>query len=152
MKHSKDEERKKVVGAILSELQQHPLVIVEGRHDVATLRQLQIHAQTYERVMRSGLPLPEHAILFMDNDRRGMEKAQRTGSLLKENGVKVDDFTGTRLLKILGVPHVEEILQPIKQAQEKATNRKATRKTIGEIYGENIFGHSKVHGGNEVLD
>lgn len=150
MKHSKDEERLKAVESIIAELQQQPLVVVEGRHDVETLRQLQIRAQTYERVMRSGLPLPERAALLTDNDRRGQQKAELAGSMLRENGVKVDDFTGTRLLKILGVPHVESILQPIREAQDRATNRKTTRKQIGEIYGENILGHSKVHGRGKV--
>jgi len=102
-------------------------VVVEGIHDVSALRKLGIHAYTYEKVMRTSSGLPERALILTDNDRRGMEKAERLNGYLGEMGVSVDSTTGTRLLKMLNSTHVEDILKPVAQALEMEQNESKTR-------------------------
>ncbi len=148
MKHAKDETRRKTAESMLSEMRK-VYVVVEGKHDVAALKHLMVYAHTYEEAMRSGLPLPERVLIFTDNDRRGIEKAEKLSSFFTENGAIVDGTTGTRLLKILNSVHVEDILQPIAQVMER---EKQKQKRIGELNGENLFGYSKVYGRGKVLD
>ena len=150
LRHEKDVEKRKAIESILSEMR-NSYVVVEGRHDIAALEQLRIRANTYEKAMRSGLPLPEHVILFMDDDRRVAEKAERLGAHLAGNGASIDERSGTRLLRMLNTVHVQDMLQPISQALEIGEKTREKTRKIGELNGKNIFGHSKVHGGGKVL-
>lgn len=150
LKHNRDETRRKTIESMLSEMR-NANVVVEGIHDVAALEHLRIRAHTYEKAMRSGLPLPGHVILFMDDDRRGSERAERLGAFFAEKGFSVDEKTGTRLLRLLNTAHVEDMLQPLAHALEAGRKAREETRKIGELNGENLFGHSKVHGGGKVL-
>lgn len=149
MKHSSTEhKRQKSLNGVLSTLSES-FVVVEGRHDVAALRSLGIASHTYEQTMRSRARLPEIVHILTDGDRRGMEKAERLTSYLIERGVRPDLRTGTRLLKMVGAKHIEEIVQPV---QQRLQTEDENNKTKGDRYGENLFGYSKIHGRGKVLD
>ncbi len=93
-------------------------VVVEGKHDINTLKRLGISAHTYESVMRSVSIPNQKVIILMDLDRRGMEKAERISTELSSGPVPVDTTTGRSFLKMLNTVHVEGVLTPIEQLFE----------------------------------
>ncbi len=113
--HSKKEvNTKKLLEELLFSLKSS-FVVVEGKHDVLTLKKIGIKSHTYESVIRSKTLPSEQVLLFFDKDRRGKEREERLSYFLQSQNVKVDNATGKYLLNILKTVHVEGILSPIER-------------------------------------
>ena len=119
-------------------------VIVEGAHDVRTLRLLGINAVPYpglsavlERKTRGKF------YVMTDNDRGGEEKRSKIVSMLLEtnSGSAIDEVTGRRMLNMLNVTCVEQVYGPVQEALEKGN---------GDYFGKDIPGYCKVHGSGKV--
>ena len=126
-------------------------VIAEGIHDVRALRLFGVDALTYPRfAARAKFMNFRRAYILTDCDRGGDEKRQKIISALLESqpGCIIDESLGRRMLHMLGVTSVEQIHGPVEELLAKG-KQNIQNKGI-DLNGENIFGHSKVHGSGEV--
>ncbi|VVB76772.1 Uncharacterised protein [uncultured archaeon] len=156
----KDYARAKRTTGILETLK-NGTVIVEGKHDIRALRPLGIEALTYSQLYTSLPSASKTVYVLTDADKGGEEKKQKIMAMLLEsgNGYVIDDSLGKRLLRTLNSTCVEQVLGPITEIMETVTDgkrieerreKRIENKNRSESYGENIFGHSKIHGGCEV--
>ncbi len=117
------------------------VAIVEGKHDVAVLERLGVHALVYSAV-ESGKSAPEKGktiYILTDNDKGGDEKRERLKSALlaMDIGHAINEELGRKLLQMLGATSIEQIYGPAMEIleEEKSDN-----------HGKNISRHSKIYG------
>ena len=91
------------------------IVIVEGKHDVDTLRRLGISSIPYGKFMSTNMYTHEFQTektfyLMMDADKGGEDKGQKILSLLTgfDNYVVYNTELGRSFLKLLGITSVEQ--------------------------------------------
>ncbi len=133
---SKLENTRKSLEQIIKAMQEeNVMVIVEGQHDVNAIGKAvedlyligrlksntHINTITFDRLLYNHIDFSgKKIIIAMDSDRKGKEKKEKAISLIREKcpEAKIDDTTGERLLKILGVNCIEGINGPIKELEE----------------------------------
>jgi len=117
----KDYLRAKRIAGILGTLREGT-VIVEGVHDIRTLKRLGIDALTYSQVCASALPDALAPVYILtDNDKGGEDKKRKLMALLLESDKPyvIDDALGKRLLKMTNSTSVEQVYGPIENAMGK---------------------------------
>jgi 5S rRNA maturation endonuclease (ribonuclease M5) len=125
----KDYSRAKQISNILETLSKGT-VIVEGAHDLKTLKRLGIDALTYSQLSSSGLPSADVPVyLMMDDDKGGEEKEGKIKAMLLESGrpYVIDDTLGKRLLGMTNSTSVEQIYRPIEDAKAKGMGAEKIR-------------------------
>ncbi len=111
-----DADRQKVLDKTLQALS-GKVVFVEGKHDVAALQELDVHA---EFVCAHGVPLrlaEMHAdacrkagcVLLFDFDDEGKRKTSVFSELLQSLGVNPLQNVRTRIQRVFGVRTIEEL-------------------------------------------
>jgi 5S rRNA maturation endonuclease (ribonuclease M5) len=108
---------------MLDELK-HGTVIVEGNHDVKALEYFGVSAIPYPKMAKS--VIEKKVYFFMDNDRGGLEKAEKAKSRLLELGMncKVNEVLGKKMLSMLNATCVEQIKGPIDEAMERMERKR----------------------------
>jgi len=91
------------------------IVIVEGKHDIETLKKLDVPAMTYNHfisVSKSGKIIKSDRIfyIFMDLDKGGFDKRDKVIDIIKtQSDIEYNVTLGRRLLEFLNVTSVEQI-------------------------------------------
>ncbi|MGB9732917.1 MAG: hypothetical protein ACP5P2_03300 [Candidatus Micrarchaeia archaeon] len=130
----KSKEAEKIEEIIRSMQEKNTIVVVEGQHDIEKLSNVveylsskgrieekPINAVTYDKLLYNHLDMEGmRVIIAMDSDRRGKEKKESAIALIRARypNALIDESTGEKLLKILGVNCIEGILRPIKEFEE----------------------------------
>ncbi len=117
--------KKRALQGILEKLE-HGIVIVEGKHDVETLRKLGISSIAYANFIAGNIntTLLNTGMMFyvmMDADKGGEDKREKVVLLLSgmDNGIDYDTETGRRFLKMLGITSVEQAYGRVTQVMNE---------------------------------
>ena len=121
MRNSLEVAKKRALQRLLEKLREG-IVIVEGKHDVYTLKRLGIAAVEFSNFMRSNIGTTlfmssRPFYVMMDRDNGGEDKREKVISVLSsmDNPVDYDTETGDRFLRILGITSVEQAYRPAVQ-------------------------------------
>ncbi len=121
MKNGLDVTKKRALQRLLEKLSEG-IVIVEGKHDVNTLKRLGIRAVEFSNFMGANIGTrlfmsSRPFYVMMDRDNGGEDKKEKVISVLSsmENPVDYDTETGDRFLRILGITSVEQAYRPVVQ-------------------------------------
>jgi 5S rRNA maturation endonuclease (ribonuclease M5) len=125
----RDISRARQVSGILEALR-HGTVVVEGMHDVRTLRSLGIGAVTCSRLAGSLPDVGRTVYVLMDSDRGGEEKKRKVLATLLESDKRyaIDDALGRRLLKMLNATSIEQVYGPISELMDRRERAKGNKK------------------------
>ncbi|MCL5429878.1 MAG: hypothetical protein M1504_00180 [Candidatus Marsarchaeota archaeon] len=115
MKRLSNNDRKRRLENMLESLKEG-VVVVEGIHDVAALKKLDIDAITYSKFMSGNghteaLYGDRTIYILMDADNGGEDKESKVLQLLDmmDTTMAHDTELGKRLLKLLGITSIEQI-------------------------------------------
>lgn len=121
MRPQKDSAQRKLLARMLDQLKEG-IIIVEGKHDVETLRRLGIDSISFTQFIGGNIwtrtfQSNKMFYIWMDADRGGDDKEQKVVALIEamDGDIKYNVKLGKRLLKILGITSVEQAYGMIEQ-------------------------------------
>ena len=126
--------------------------IVEGKRDKQALEYFgaknikTLNGKTLEQAAENTTTT---AIVLTDYDRTGVALTKRLTELLQANGTSVDLHYRNEIKEYAKINEIEEL----PQRYEKMKHEQETRqKKIGDIHGQSLHRHSKVHGKSTSRD